>query len=87
MDTREAFDAIRKKVNADPHKSIVSCFFDERTFGNFWITYEVGVERLSVVNDRGQLILYDGPAGDHFRAMLITDLRSANEEAVLDAVS
>lgn len=86
MDIRAAFDAIQRKVNADPRKSIVESSFDERSFGNFWVTYEQGGERLSVVNDRGQLILYHGPAGDHFRAMLISDLGSADEKAVLSAV-
>ena len=86
MDTRAAFDAIHRKVNSDPRKSIVESSFDERNFGNFWVTYEQGGERLSVVNDRGQLILYNGPAGDHFRAVLISDLGNADVKAVLDAV-
>lgn len=87
MDTRAAFDTIQRKVKADPRKCIVESFFDEQVFGNFWITYDEGGERRSVVNDRGQLILYDGSAGDRFREMLVSDLRSADEKAVLEAVS
>jgi hypothetical protein len=85
MDSRNAFEAIQRTVNADPRKSFVDSFFDERAFGNFWITYEEGGERLSVVNDRGELNLYDGEAGDHLRTILVSDLRTADEEAVLDS--
>ena len=87
MDTREAFDAIKQGVNADPRKTPLESFFDERAFGNFWVIYEEGGERLSVVNDRGQLILYEGSAGERFRTMLVSDLRDADKKAVLDAVS
>ncbi|MEA1072452.1 hypothetical protein [Sphingomonas sp. LY160] len=86
MDTREAFEAIRRRVNSDPRKSLVESIFDEHEFGNFWVTFEEAGERLSVVNDRGQLILFDGPMGDRFRKMLVSDLRDANEQAVLYAV-
>ena len=86
MDTKEAFDLIQRRITSDPRKTCVDSFFDERNFGDFWVTYEQGGGRLSVVNDRGQLILYEGPASDHFRAMLISDLRSASESAVRDAV-
>lgn len=87
MDTRDAFDAIQNKMKADPRKRMVQSSFDEQVFGNFCITYDEGSERLSVVNDRGQLILYGGPAADEFKSMLVDDLRSASEEAVLRAVS
>ena len=86
MDTKEAFDAIQRKLNADPRKSPVESFFDERAFGNFWITYEEGGQRLSVVNDRGQLTLHDSSASGHFRKMLVSDLRNADEQAVLSAI-
>ncbi len=86
MDNRKAFDIIHRKIEANPRKSIVDSFFDESAFGNFWIAYEEDNERLSVVNDRGQLILCDGPAGAHFRAMLSSDLRVADEKAVWEAV-
>jgi hypothetical protein len=56
MDTRAAFDAIQRRLKADPRKSIVESFFDEEVFGNFWITYLQSGERRSVVNDRGQLV-------------------------------
>ena len=86
MDTRDAFDAIERAVNADPRKRIAEIAYDEQVFGNFSITYDEGGERLSIVNDRGQLFLYGGPAGDEFRSMLVKDLRSASEQAVLEAV-
>ena len=56
MDTRAAFDAIQRRLKADPRKSIVESFFDEEVFGIFWITYLQSGERRSVVNDRGQLV-------------------------------
>lgn len=87
MDTREAFNAVQEKVKADPRKDFVDAFYDEQVFGNFWIIYDEGGERLSVVNDRGQLILYEGRTGDHFRALLLNDLPSADEKAVLQAVT
>ena len=87
MDTREAFDVIQRSLNADPRKRLVESFFDERAFGNFWVTYEEAGERLSLVNDRGQLILYDGPTGDRFRSMLLIDLPKADERAIVDGIS
>ena len=87
MDTKEAFDVIDRKVKADARKTYIDGFYDEQVFGNFWITYDEGGERLSIVNDRGQLILYEGRAGDHFRATLLSDLRSADEKSVLQAVA
>jgi hypothetical protein len=87
MHAREAFDAIQKKVKADPQKSFVESFFDEQVFGNFWITYDEGGERLSVVNDRGQLNLFGGPANDQLQKSLVTDLQRADCKAVLEAVN
>ena len=87
MDTREAYEAIQKAVKADPRKSVVGSSYDEEVFGNFWVTYVQGGERLSVVNDRGQLILYEGSEADHFRKMLLDDLYGADEQAILASIS
>ncbi|MGD9714763.1 MAG: hypothetical protein AB7V46_22285, partial [Thermomicrobiales bacterium] len=63
MDTRAAFNAIRESVTADPRKGFVDGFFDEQVFGNFWIIYDEGGERLSIVNDRDQVTLNDSRTG------------------------
>ena len=59
MDSRNAFDAIKCKIDADPAKRLIESFFDERAFGNFWITYEEAGDVLSVVNDRGAKLFKD----------------------------
>ena len=63
MESREAFAAIERKLRADPRKNVVEAFYDAQAFGNFSVSYEERGEQLSVVNDRGQLFLYDGAAG------------------------
>ncbi|MEX0341224.1 MAG: hypothetical protein AB3N06_01430 [Erythrobacter sp.] len=87
MNTRDAFDIIKRSVNADPRKTPVESFFDEQAFGNFYITFDEAGGRLSVVHDRGQLILYDGSPSDDIREMLVRDLRDADENAVAEALS
>ena len=87
MDTRAAFDAIQRKLLADPQKSLVDSFYDEQVFGNFWITYVEGGERRSVVNDRGQLIRFEGEAADEqLGEVLLDDLRNADDSKVIGAI-
>lgn len=87
MDTRAAFDAIQRKLAADPQKSVVESFYDEQVFGNFWITYVEGDERLSVVNDRGQRIRSEGEGADERPGeVLLDDLRSADDSKVIGAI-
>jgi hypothetical protein len=85
MDTRAAFDAIRKTLDADPQKSVIESFYDDQVFGNFCITYIEGSERVSVVNDRGQLIRYQGEAADEAE-VLLENIRSADESQVIASI-
>ena len=86
MNTREAYDAIRAAMGADPRTEIVDGFYDGEVFGNFWLTYVKDGERLSLVNDRGQLLLHDGPELDQFKELLLDDLHSADRKTLLDAI-
>jgi hypothetical protein len=85
MDTRAASEAIQQRVKADPRKSFVKSFFDEQAFGNFWIIYDEGGERLSIVNDRDKVTLNDSRTGN-LRATLLSDLRTADEKTLLRAI-
>ena len=87
MNTREAFDAIQRKLRGSAGTSVLDAFFDENVFGNFWITYERDSGRSSVVNDRGQLILNSGPADGQLARVLLDDLYSADATTVLDSLS
>ena len=86
METRKAFDAIHAKLTADPAKTVLESFFDEQAFGNFWLRYTRDDELFSVVNDRGQLVLNRGRADGHITVLLVTDLYTADEGTVLNAI-
>ena len=86
MNTKAAFDGIERKLRAGGGTSVLESFYDERVFGNFWITYQDGDQRLSIVNDRGQLILNNGLADGELQKVLVHDLYAADEKTVLDAI-
>jgi hypothetical protein len=85
VDLRDAFEAIQKKLETDLGSDAVEGHFDDATFGNFWVRYVEAGETRSIVNDRGQLILYEGP-DDHFSKLLLQDLYSADPQSVLDSL-
>jgi hypothetical protein len=87
MKARRAFDAIHTELTDDPTKSVCESFFDEQAFGNFWLTYVRDGQRFSIVNDRGQVILNSGTADRPLLRILISDLYSADETTVLDAIA
>jgi hypothetical protein len=86
MQTKAAYDAIRRVLEADAQKRIVRSSFDEEVFGNFVISFIARGEPMSIVNDRGQLFLYDGINANEFRRTLLNDLYSADEAGVVSAV-
>jgi len=86
VETKAAFDSIVRKLGATPGTTVVGSHFDERLFGDFWVTYECDTQRSSIVNDRGQLILVSGPADGNLREVLLQDLYTAEEEAVFRAI-
>jgi hypothetical protein len=87
MNTRAAFDAIQGKLSASAGTNVIDSFYDEKLFGNFWITYKRDSGCLSVVNDRGQLILNSGPADGQLEKVLVDDLYTADAATVRNAIS
>jgi len=87
METKAAFEAIQRALLNDPRKSIVRSSFDETMFGNFVIAFVEDGQAASLVNDRGQLLLYDGLDADEYRRTLLNDLYEADEAAVIRAVA
>ena len=87
METREAYDAIRAAIAADPQKTVIGEFYDEQAFGNFECKYEdKDGQRLSLVNDRGQLVLLNGPDVDELKVVLLQDLYRADRKTLLEVI-
>jgi hypothetical protein len=87
METKAAYEAIQRTLSADARKSVVHSSYDEEMFGNFVIAFLDDGRPSSLVNDRGQLLLYDGLDAEEYRRTLLDDLYGADEARVVQAVT
>ena len=87
MDTRAAYDAIIRAISADSRRRVVRSSYEEDFFGNFVISFLEDGGPSSIVNDRGQLFLYDGLDAETYQGTLIDDLYNADEMAVMEVVA
>jgi hypothetical protein len=86
MGSKEAYDAIRKALASNPRTSIVDCFYDDATFGNFVIAFDSEGQSRPAVNDRGKLALCNDFSGTHQCKTVVPSIADADERAVLEAL-
>jgi len=86
MDTREAFEAIRSALDADPCRRIVESRYEELIFGNFIIAFEHGGRPRSIVNDRGELCLCNDLSGSKGCALILPSLWDVDQQGILRAL-
>jgi hypothetical protein len=87
MQTKAAFEAIQRALSKNPRRRVVRSSFDERVFGNFVIAFVEDGQPASLVNDRGQLLLYRGLEADEYRLTLLENLYEADEATVIEALA
>jgi hypothetical protein len=86
MDSRDAFDAIQRALEADPRREMQASRYEAALFGNFVISFEEDGQSRSIVNDRGELMICAGPDGEGTCRTLLPSLAQADEQTVLRAL-
>ena len=86
MPTREAYEAILRALKAHPHRRVLECEFNDAVFGNFAISFETEGARRTVVNDRGELVLYTGRNDTNGGKTILPSLAEVDEQVLLRAL-
>jgi len=86
MDGREAFEAIRDALNAEPRRRIIESRYEELIFGNFIIAFEHDGQPSSIVNDRGELFLCSDLSGSKGCTVILPSLYEVDEQGLLRAL-
>jgi hypothetical protein len=86
MGSREAYDTVRKALASSPRTSIVDCTYDDATFGNFVVAFELEGQPRSVVHDRGELALCSDLTGTRQCATVVSSIADADEQTLIEAL-
>ena len=86
MGPNEAYHAIRDALMSKPSVSVLDCAYDDAKFGNFVIVFEADGEPRSVINDRGEIALCRGPAGNQHCTTVVPSVAAVEQEALITAL-
>jgi len=86
LDSETAYHIILRQFKLSPGNELVDSLFDEENFGNFFFSFRASGKDMSIICDRGELVICGDLLGGKDCKTLFPSLHNLNGDLLLKAI-